>query len=121
MHSRTYPEGIGESPLRVSGFGTVQAASIPGVKGRESGGRDGTYPGPCPVTWGSTYQGPTAEQDHENNEGLEPVVLHNLEAGPAEGPPHLSTALGDVHIEAGEALHTGCRAGQVPHYSPGAA
>lgn len=55
----------------------------------------------------STYQGATAEQDHEDNEGLKPVVLDDLEAGPAEGPPLLPAALGDVHVEAGTALHTG--------------
>lgn len=59
------------------------------------------------VPQGGTYQGSTAEQDHEDNEGLEPVVLDDLEAGPAEGPPRLPTALGDVHVEEGAALHTG--------------
>lgn len=56
---------------------------------------------------GSAYQGAAAEQDHEDDEGLKPVVLDDLEAGPAEGPPRLPAALGDVHVEAGTALHTG--------------
>lgn len=60
-----------------------------------------------PGPQGSAYQGSTAEQDHEDDEGLKPVVLNDLEAGPAQGPPHLPSALGDVHVEAGKALHTG--------------
>lgn len=69
-------------------------------KGKWQGGR------PC-----ITYQSAAAEQNHEDDEGLKPVVLNNLEAGPAQCPPHFPTALGDVHIEAGAALHTGWEAG----------
>ena len=60
-----------------------------------------------PGPQGGAYQGPTAEQDHEDNEGLKPVVLNDLEAGPAEGPPLLPSTLGDVHVEEGKALHAG--------------
>lgn len=68
---------------------------------------------------GSAYQGATAEQDHEDNEGLKPVVLDDLEAGPAEGPPRLPAALGDVHVEAGTALHTGWGSKGAPRHGPG--
>lgn len=54
---------------------------------------------------GGTYQGPTAEEDHEDDEGLEPVVLHDAEAGFPEVPPNLPLLAGDVHVEAGESLH----------------
>lgn len=56
---------------------------------------------------GCAYQGSAAEQDHEDDEGLKPVVLDNLEAGPAERPPHLPAALGNVHVEDRAALHAG--------------
>lgn len=56
---------------------------------------------------GGTYQCPTAEEDHEDDEGLEPVVLHNSEAGFPDVPPYLPSVAGDVHIEAGKPLHAG--------------
>lgn len=56
---------------------------------------------------GGTYQRPTAEEDHEDDEGLEPVVLHDAEAGFPEVPPHLPSIAGDIHVEAGKPLHTG--------------
>lgn len=65
-----------------------------------------SLPMPIPHGGGGPYQGSTAEQDHEDNESLEPVVLDDLEASPAERPPLLPAALGDVHVEAGAALHT---------------
>lgn len=70
---------------------------------------------------GDTYQGSTAEQDHEDDEGLEPVVLDNLKAGPAECPPHLPTALGDVHVEERAALHAGWgrEGARAPHHRTG--
>lgn len=54
-----------------------------------------------------TYQCPAAEEDHEDDEGLEPVVLHDAEAGFPEVPPNLPLLTADIHIEAGESLHTG--------------
>lgn len=62
----------------------------------------------APFSPHGAYQGPTAEQDHEDNEGLEPVVFDNLEAGPAQRPPLLPAALGHVHVEERAALHAGC-------------
>ena len=54
-----------------------------------------------------TYQCPTAEEDHEDDEGLEPVMLYNAEAGFSDVPPCLPSVTGDVHVEAGKPLHTG--------------
>lgn len=45
-------------------------------------------------------------------------MLDDLEAGPAEGPPRLPAALGDIHVEAGTALHTGW--GSTGHHVTGA-
>lgn len=56
-----------------------------------------------------TYQRSTAEEDHEDDEGLKPVVLHDAEAGFADVPPNLPSVAGDVHIEAGKPLHTAWR------------
>lgn len=56
---------------------------------------------------GGTYQRPAAEEDHEDDEGLEPVMLHDAEAGFPEVPPHLPSVTGDVHVEAGKPLHAG--------------
>lgn len=114
------------SPPHNSEFGTIWAMSIPG---KEPWGGNSFWSWAwvctCPVPWGGAYQGPTAEQDHEDNEGLKPVVFNNLEAGPAQCPPHLPAALRDVHVEAGEALHTGwgtgwacCHVATPPHPSP---
>lgn len=89
---------------------TDSAASLPwcGKEGAAEGLLGACHrPLPMPTPQEGAYQGSTAEQDHEDNECLEPVVLDDLEARPAEGPPLLPTALGDVHIEAGAALHTG--------------
>lgn len=76
---------------------------------------------PQPISQGSAYQGSTAKQDHEDDERLEPVVLDNLEAGPAECPPHLPTALGDVHVEERAALHAGWgrQGASAPHHRTG--
>lgn len=48
----------------------------------------------------ATYQGSTAEQDHEDDEGLEPAVFHNLVAGFPQPPPGLTQTAGDVDITA---------------------
>lgn len=87
----------------------VQAVPLPwcGEEGALLGAWRLSLPVPIPHGGRGAYQGSTAEQDHEDNESLEPVVLHDLEAGPAERPPLLPAALGDVHVEAGAALHTG--------------
>ena len=39
-----------------------------------------------------TYQSTTANKDHEDNESLKPVVLHNAVAGFPKIPPGLSFA-----------------------------
>lgn len=36
------------------------------------------------------HQGATAEQNHEDDEGLKPIVLHNEEAGFPQDPPRLA-------------------------------
>ena len=54
----------------------------------------------------ATNQSPAAEQDHEDDEGFKPVVLHNSEASPAEVPPLLASTLGDVHSQKWPATHT---------------
>lgn len=100
IHSTTHPATTGEC-LQDAGLETVQASCLPQCGGAWR------LSLPMPVPRGGTYQGSTAEQDHEDDEGLEPVVLDDLEAGPAEGPPRLPAALGDVHVEEGAALHTG--------------
>ena len=53
----------------------------------------------------TTHQGSTAEQDHKNDEGLKPVMLHDSEAGLAEVPPLLSFTLADVHIQTRPVRH----------------
>lgn len=55
-----------------------------------------------------TYQGPTTKQYHEDDESLEPVVLHNLETRLPEIPPFLPFFRLDVNVEAGAPLDTGC-------------
>lgn len=35
----------------------------------------------------ASYQGSTTEEDHEDDEGLKPAVLHNLVAGLPKPPP----------------------------------
>lgn len=55
---------------------------------------------------GGTYQRSTAEEDHEDDEGLEPVMLHDAEAGFPDVPPYPPSVAGDVHREAGKPLHT---------------
>ena len=47
-----------------------------------------------------SHQSAAAHQDHEDDEGLKVVVLHNEEACLPEVPPSLSFARGDVKIKA---------------------
>ena len=47
-----------------------------------------------------SYQSSTTEQDHEDDEGLEPVVLHDQVAGLPQEPPVLAPAVGDGHVAA---------------------
>lgn len=44
----------------------------------------------------NAHQGAAAEQDHEDNQGLKPVVLHDQVAGFPQEPPVLAPALRDV-------------------------
>ena len=50
------------------------------------------------------YQSPAAEQDHEDDEGLEPAVFHNLIAGLPQPPPSLAQTTGSVHLTAATVL-----------------
>lgn len=62
-------------------------------------------PLPSPASPGE-YQSSTAEQDHEDDEGLEPAVLHDVVAGLAQSPPDLPWGLRGVHSAAGTAPNT---------------
>lgn len=52
------------------------------------------------------HQGTAAEQDHEDNQGLKPVVLHDKVAGFPQEPPALAPAHGDVQVAALVLCHT---------------
>ena len=54
----------------------------------------------------SSYKGSAAEQDHEDDEALKPVVLHDPEAGLSKRPPHLPPAHFRVYLTTLELLHT---------------
>lgn len=49
---------------------------------------------------GPPYQGATTEENHEDDEGLKPVVLHNQVAGFSQPPPFLPPTHSDVKITA---------------------
>lgn len=53
-----------------------------------------------------SHQGATAEQNHEDDEGLKPVVLHNEEAGFPQDPPRLAKPVFNVDLAALESLDT---------------
>lgn len=55
------------------------------------------------------YQRSTAQQDHENDEALEPAVLHDAVAGLAQLPAHHPQKLGDIHLAAGAVADAACR------------
>lgn len=59
---------------------------------------------PRPLPW--THQGTAAKQNHENDEGLKPVVLDDEEAGLPQDPPGLAQPFFDVYLAAFESLHT---------------
>ena len=46
------------------------------------------------------YQRPTAEKDHEDDEGLKPVVFNDQVAGFSKEPPALPPAHRDVNVTA---------------------
>lgn len=54
----------------------------------------------------NVYQSSTAQQDHENDEGLKVVVFYNGETGSPEVRPDLPSALGRVYVQAWTALVT---------------
>lgn len=56
-----------------------------------------------------TYQSSAAEQDHEDDEGFKPVVLHYDEAGFPEVPPPLVVSTFLVDLAQLESAHTTCR------------
>lgn len=56
-----------------------------------------------------TYQSPTAEEDHENDERFKPVVLHDDEAGFPECPPALVICSLLIDLAALEPAHTACK------------
>lgn len=45
------------------------------------------------------YQSSTAQQDHEDYEGLKVVVFYNGKAGSSDVTPGLSSALGCVYVQ----------------------
>jgi len=51
------------------------------------------------------HQSPGAEQDHEDDEGLEPAVLHDLEAGLPQPPPGLAQTPAGAHLTAPTVPH----------------
>lgn len=53
-----------------------------------------------------TYQRPTAEEDHEDDKGLKPVMLNNSEAGSPDVPPDFTSTFGYVHSETWPAQNT---------------
>lgn len=55
------------------------------------------------------HQSTTTEEDHEDDEGLEPVVLHDQVAGFPQEPPVLPPAHGDVNFAAFIFGHAGCK------------
>lgn len=61
------------------------------------------------VAVAATHQCPTAQQDHEDNEGLEPAVLHNLKASLPQCPPHLTKPLCRVDVAALEVTDAHCK------------
>lgn len=46
------------------------------------------------------YQGTATEEDHEDDEGFKPVVLHNQVAGFSQVPPFLPPARSNVNFTA---------------------
>lgn len=59
-----------------------------------------------------TYQSPTAEEDHENDERFKPVVLHDDEAGFSECPPALVIGSVLVNLAAVEPTNAVCKHGE---------
>lgn len=65
------------------------------------------FPGQSPTVLSpGPHQGATAEQNHEDDEGLKPIVLHNEEAGFPQDPPGLAQPLLNVDLAARESLDT---------------
>lgn len=56
-----------------------------------------------------SHQCSTTEEDHKDDQGFKPVVLHNEIAGLPEEPPILTPALRDGHITTLVASHTTCK------------
>lgn len=52
-----------------------------------------------------THQSSAAQQDHEDDEGLEPVMLHDGEAGLAKVPPPPAISLIHVYGQTRPSLH----------------
>lgn len=67
---------------------------------------------PCLAPYPRPYQRSTAEQDHEDDEGLEPAVLHNAVAGLSQSPPDLPWGLRRVYHAARTASDAACGEGQ---------
>lgn len=55
----------------------------------------------------SLYQGTAAQEDHEDDQGLKPVVLHDQVAGFPQEPPALPPTHSDVDVAALVLRHTG--------------
>lgn len=52
-----------------------------------------------------THQSSTAQENHEDDEGFKPVVLHNSETSSTQVPPFLAFALGNVYSQTRPAPH----------------
>lgn len=53
-----------------------------------------------------SHQGTATEEDHEDDEGLKPVVLHDQVAGFSKEPPALPPAHSDLNVTALVLGHT---------------
>lgn len=59
-----------------------------------------------------TDQSSRAQQDHEDDEGLEPAVLHDLVAGLSGSPPHQAQSSRCVHLAAAAVANAHCHMDQ---------
>lgn len=54
----------------------------------------------------ASYQSSAAEEDHKDDEGFKPAVLHNLVAGLPQPPPDQAYTLVRVDVAPFTATHT---------------
>lgn len=77
-----------------------------GPSGPSHGSADPFPAQPLRVLCPGPHQGAAAEQNHEDDEGLKPIVLHDEEAGLPQDPPGLAEPFLDVDLAALESLDT---------------